>query len=209
MERFDDLLNAADYDQAVAALALDFRTRHELPPLGQLGLVVANAEQAAAGLEARGVPPFMLLKGAAKQWRERGRDVPFSGSMGLTGYRGVELELLEPGVGSDFYGRFLDPAGGTTVQHLGFFVDDVDAWAERIVAGTNGRAPLWVRGRLEVGPNSIDFSYVDAIGECGFVIEFISWRLLGRKCPGWRCPFVLERSIGRLQKTIGVRTFSA
>jgi hypothetical protein len=205
---FANLLDAADYDRAVQELALEFRRKHKLPPLGQLGLVVQNNEQAAAKLEARGIPPFMLLNGAAKRWRERGRDIQFSGAMGLIGYRGVELELLEPGVGSDFYGQFLDPAGGMTVQHLGFFVQDVDAWAERIVAGTNGRASLWVRGQLKVGPNTTDFTYVDAIGECGFVIEFISWRLFGRGYPGWRCPNVFQRSIGWLQKTVGVRSFN-
>jgi hypothetical protein len=207
MKLFDDLLNAADYDHAVQELALDFRLKHALPPLEQLGIVVQDNERVAARLEARGLPPFMLLRGAASQWRERGRDLPFSGAMGLTGYRGVELELLEPGIGSDFYGQFLDPAGGMTVQHLGFFVADVDAWADRVIAGTSRRASLWVRGRLKLGPNTTDFSYVDAIDECGFVIEFISWRLFGRSYPGSRCPFSVERSIGRLQKTIRLRSF--
>lgn len=207
MKLFDDLLRAPDYDLAVQALAADFRRQHALPPLSQLGLVVHDVEQAAAKLETHGVAPCMILQGAATQWRERGRDLRFSGTMALVGHRGIELEPLAAGVGSDFYRQMLDPAGGMTIHHLGFHVPDVDAWAARLVASTKGRASLWVRGRLAVWPTRIDFAYVDALAECGFIIEFISCRIFGLRWPGSRMPFALESAIGRLQKAIGVRSF--
>ena len=75
----------------------------------------------------------------------------------MVGHRGIELEPLAAGVGSDFYRQMLDPAGGMSIHHLGFHVPDVDAWAERLVASTKGRASLWVRGRLAVWPTRIDF----------------------------------------------------
>lgn len=207
MQRFDDLLCAPDYDRAVQDLARDFRLKHSLPPLSQLGLVVHDVEQAAAKLETHGIAPCMILKGTATQWKERGCDLQFSGTMALVGHRGIELEPLAAGVGSDFYRQFLDQAGGMTIQHLGFHVKDVDAWAERLIASTEGRAALWVRGSLTVWPTTIDFAYVDAIDECGFVIEFINCRIFGLNWPGSRMPFWLESAIGRLQKAIGIRCF--
>jgi hypothetical protein len=68
----------------------------------------------------------------------------------------VELELLELGTGSDFYRRSLDSDGRIVVQHLGFLVDEVDDWAEKL---RTGGYDVWVRGAIELGPAREVYQY--------------------------------------------------
>jgi hypothetical protein len=195
----NDLLAAADFPAAVDALAADFRRAHHLPPIHQLGLVTPSAETAAAELEARGIGPFFIAAGAPVLWRERGQDRRFAGKLALAYHRGYELEPLEPGEGSDFYRRSLDPAGRTVVQHLGMLVSDVDDWAQRM---ERAGFPVWVRGRLKSGPLVTDFAYLDTEAEAGLVIEFIRWTVFGRE---FSPPPKLIHAIGRLQRWSGKR----
>jgi len=200
---FDDLLNAQDFVQAADNLAREYRSKHKLPSLDQLGLVVESVEDTASKLEALGIGPFLILEGPAKLWSERGQKRNFRGKMGLAYHRSVELELLEPGEGSDFYRQSLDPGGGITIQHLGFAVKDIEAWANRLVASD---VSVWIRGKLKTGPLTVDFLYLDTIPETGFVIEFLCWRLLGIP---FRLPAVVEHGIGRLEKWTGKRSIAA
>jgi hypothetical protein len=147
MVLFEDLLSAQDLREAANALVREFREQHDLPPIHQLGLVVADVQLAAQTLEARGMGPFFITHGAASMWREHGEEHHFRGKMGLAYHRGFELELLQPGEGSNFYRQSLDTVGRIVVQHLGFSVMDVDAWANRLTASSG--YPIWVRGRLQ------------------------------------------------------------
>jgi catechol 2,3-dioxygenase-like lactoylglutathione lyase family enzyme len=200
---FDDLLNADNLSQAIDGLAREFRDEHRLPDIHQLGLVVPDVEAAAARLEARGIGPFFIAQGAPVFWCERGEKRSFVGRMGIAYQQGVELEPLEPGEGSDFYRCCLDPEGRIVVQHLGFAVPDVDEWAGRLEASG---VPVWIRGRLKLGPVSSDFAYMDSVEQCGFVIEFICWRLFGRP---FRPPAAVFHTVGRLEKWSGKRCLSA
>jgi hypothetical protein len=80
----EDLLNARDFAMAANHLASAFRAEHELPSLGQLGLVVKNVEETAVRLESQGIGTFLILDGPAKLWRERGQEHAYRGKMGLT-----------------------------------------------------------------------------------------------------------------------------
>ncbi len=198
----DNLLHAADFPQAVDGLAHRFRDRHGLPPVYQLGLVTPEVEPAAGALEDRGIGPFFVAQGTPVLWRERGQERPMRGKMGLAEHQSFELELLEPGEGSDFYRQSLDPEGKTVIQHLGFLVPDVDEWAARLTAAG---LPVWVRGKLKMGPVTVDFAYMDTMAEAGLVIEFISWHILGRP---FQPPAAFFHSAGRLEKWSGKRSIT-
>jgi len=194
MVLFDDLLTAEDFGAAVDGLAREFCNKHELPAVHQLGLVVSDVEEAARTLQDRDIGPFLIGSGSPVLWRERGEERSVRGRIGLAYHRGVELELLEPADGSDFYRQSLDPDGRIAVQHLGFLVRDVDEWAERLnAAGT----PTWVRGTIKVGPSRTEFAYMDTLDETGLIIEFISWRMFGLKL---RPPVGIFEAVWKLWK---------
>ena len=73
---------------------------------------------------------------------------------------GVELELIQP---PDGYTRVLD-THGEGLQHLGFFVDDVDGEAAKLV---ELGAKITGRG----GPNT--WAYLDCGGPGGVIFELI------------------------------------
>jgi len=197
----DDLLKATDFRQAVEDLAADFRKTHGLPQIHQLGLLVEDVETAAKELEAQGIGPFFIAAGSPVFWMERGDKKAIQGRLGLAYHQGIELELLEPMDGSEFYTRSLDPDGRIVVQQLGFLVDDVETWADQLtMAGTS----LWLLGRLKIGPANYDFAYMKPMEEKrNMIIELITWRLLGKPIGP---PKRLLKTLGKLQKITGKRT---
>jgi Glyoxalase/Bleomycin resistance protein/Dioxygenase superfamily len=200
---FDEVLNSGNIADGVDQLAHEYRASLGLSSIYQLGLAVKSVEESAARLEALGFGPFFIMDGPAKMWRERGVERHFRGKMGLAFHRGVQLELLEPGEGSDFYRQSLDPAGGITIQHLGFWVRDVEAWSQRLI---DSGVQVWIRGKLKSGPLTVDFAYLDTVAQTGFVIEFLCWKLMNIpfKLPAW-----VAHGIGRLEKISGKRSLSS
>jgi hypothetical protein len=196
---FDELLQANDFREASDKLARDFRRRFAFPALHQLGIAVPDVEKAAKYLEAKGIGPFFIAGGSADFWHERYEPRTFTGKMALAYHQGLEIELLEPGTGSDFYARCVDPDGRPVVQHLGFLVGDVDVWSSIL---SQAGCPTWVRGRLSAWPTRTHFAYMDTVDQAGLVLEFISWKLLG--LPFAPVPFMMH-AIGRLQKLSGMR----
>lgn len=124
------------------------------------------------------------------------------GKLGLSHHHSVELELLEPGEGSDFYRRSLDPEGRIVVQHLGFLVDDVDTWAEKLTAAGSA---VWVRGAITLGPANTQFAYMDTEETAGIVVEFISQRCFGLR---WWPLGALFKAAARIEKWTGKRSIS-
>jgi hypothetical protein len=88
------------------------------------------------------------------------------------------------------------------VQHLGFLVEDVDEWAEKL--GTAG-FPVWVRGKLKLGPLECEFVYIDTVAEAEVIIEFIRWQLFGR---GFGPPEWMIGGLARLVQWSGRRSLS-
>lgn len=149
-----------------------------------------------------GMKPFFIAEGSPVSWHERSVPRRFSGKMGIAYHKGYEVELLEAGIGSDFYRNFIHPEQEMVVQHLGFVVKDVDACFERLIAD---EYPLWVRGRLRTGPVTTDFAYMDTLADAGIIIEFICWRFLGIQLspvPG------IFHALGRMEKWTGRRCIS-
>ena len=187
-----DLLRLDDFVPRVQGLAQGTRRRLGLaPPVHQLGVVVPDVVAAAEELERQGLAPFFLVGGPARRWTERGADRPVRSRLGFGAHRGIEIELLEPGSGTDFYRRSLDPEGRPLVQHLGFVVRDVDAAARGLAVATI------VRGRIGLGPVRIDFAYLDTEAEAGLTLELISHRLAGIPCGP---PTRLTRLAGRVRR---------
>ncbi|PIP38921.1 MAG: hypothetical protein COX19_09970 [Desulfobacterales bacterium CG23_combo_of_CG06-09_8_20_14_all_51_8] len=199
---FEDLLKADDFPEAVNAQAKDFMKAQGLSKVHQVGLVVPDVEKAAAKLEDQGFGPFFIATGSPVFWREKGGGREISGKMGLAYHQGVELELLEPVKGSDFYTRSLDPGGKIVVQHLGFLVKDVDVCAERT---TKAGLPVWVRGQLKAWPSTTDFAYLEPLEDSGLIMEFINWRIFGFS---FSPPPGLLKTVGRLEKWSGKRSIA-
>jgi catechol 2,3-dioxygenase-like lactoylglutathione lyase family enzyme len=198
----EDLMSRPDFGEALNNLIPEYREKFSLPEIHQLGLVVADVEEAARHLEEQGVAPFFIATGSPAFWIEREKKRFFRGKLGFSHHHGVELELLESGEGSDFYRRSLDPEGRIVVQHLGFLVDDVDAWAEKLTAAGSA---VWVRGAITLGPANTQFAYMDTEEKTGIVIEFISQRCFGMR---WWPLGAVFKVAARLEKWTGKRSIS-
>ena len=202
MVYLDDLLKADDFVGAVNGLVEDFMKEHGLDHVHQLGLVVQDVEKAAEKLEEKGFGPFFIAKGAPVYWIEKGKSKSVSGKMGLAYHEGVELELLEPLDGSDFYTRSLDAEGRVVVQHLGFLVKGVDTWVN---LAENTGMPLWVRGQLKAWPSTTEFAYMEPLEASGLIMEFINWQIFGFSITP---PQRLFKTMGRIEKLTGKRSIS-
>jgi hypothetical protein len=174
---FGDLLIAPSFKEAAGALALDFRQEHGFPPLYQLGLVAPDVEVAVSELEREGIHGFAVTVGRPQTWEEDGGSKAFSGKLALAVHEGLELELLEPGEGSDFYRSGLDPGGAIAVHHLGFLVPDIDVWTETM---TRAGQRTWIRGSLVSPRVTVRFAYVDTRRDAGIIVEFISVAIGGK-----------------------------
>lgn len=198
----DELLKADDFSKAVNDLADSFMKEYGLEKVHQVGLVVPDVEKAAEKLEAQGFGPFFIATGSPVFWKEKGGDREISGKLGLAYHEGIELELLEPVKGSDFYTQSLDPDGRIVVQHLGFLVKDVDVWADK---ATTAGLPVWVRGQLKAWPSTTDFAYLEPLEENGLIMEFINWRIMGFS---FSPPPKLLKTVGWLEKWTGKRSIA-
>ncbi len=104
-------MSRPDFGEALNNLIPEYREKFSLPEIHQLGLVVADVEEAARHLEEQGLAPFFIATGSPAFWLEREKKRFFRGKLGFSHHHGVELELLEPGEGSDFSRRSLAPEG--------------------------------------------------------------------------------------------------
>ncbi len=197
----EDLMKKGNVRQAVNEQIQPFRQQFGLSQVDQLGVVVPDVEASARDLESKGCGSFLIASGSASMWQEFGKEHHMVSKLGIAYYQGIEVELLEPGQGSDFYRQNLDPDGKPVVQHLGFQVDDVDDWAGKL---QKEGYKLWVRGQIKQGPSASDFAYMDTVDQTGLIIEFISHRLFGIH---HRPPVSFFHAVGRLQRITGKRCF--
>jgi len=199
---FEDLLKSANLESVVSEIAKDFRAKHQCPDVKQFGVVVPDVEKAAAVLEKKGIGPFFIASDTLEFWKERGRDKTFSGKVGMAIYKGYNIELLEPGTGSTFYKSCVDKKGRMVLQHLGFFVKDVDAHTQQL---EKSGCVTWVRGRIKALGFATDFAYVDSVKQAGIILEFIHMKMMGISV---NVPGGIYHNLGRMQKIIGKRSLS-
>ena len=172
-----DILFDSDFNTRVQEVAGAFRKKARIPfKVHQAGIVVPDVEAAVADLEAKGFGPFMMAAASLPRWTERSANGQFRGKLGMAYHDGIELELLEPGEGSDFYQCTLDSQCRPVIQHIGFLTHKVDEWAEKM---SKIGCPTWVRGKIAVGPLRIEFAYMDSVREAGTILEFIGYWFAG------------------------------
>ncbi len=193
-----EMAEGPGFNARMQEIAAPFRKKTGIPfRVYQAGIVVPDVEAAASDLEAKGLGPFMVAASALPRWTERGREGRFRGKMGVAFLDGIELELLEPGEGSEFYAQYVDPGRRPVIHHIGFLTHKVDEWAGRL---SEAGCPVWIRGKIGVGPLSIDFAYMDTVREAGTILEFIGYRFAG--IPVGPSAAIM-RAAARMQKKAG------
>jgi catechol 2,3-dioxygenase-like lactoylglutathione lyase family enzyme len=150
-------------------LARDDRGKVVLPPVSQVGLVVADIEKAVDYYTSiLGIGPFQIHDIALDDVMLHGRSVKTRFKMAAARSGQVEIELIQPVVSDNPYAEFLN-SKGEGVHHLRFDVDDLDSiaaeWAEE------GIEPFF--GQEIPGVCKFAYFNTDKIG--GMVVELIQW----------------------------------
>jgi methylmalonyl-CoA/ethylmalonyl-CoA epimerase len=142
----------------------------KLPPVYQLGYVVRDIDKACEFYEATyGVGPFqvfpeVIMDGAIL----RGTPVDTRIKVALAKSDKIEIEFIQPLQGKNLYTEFLE-AKGDGMHHLGFVVEDMNAWKEQFAA--RGFAPVFHR---DMGV--MEFAYFDTSTIGGLMLELLRWK---------------------------------
>lgn len=187
----------------------------------ELGVVCPDVRQAAALLRARfpGMSDYVLGQGSPRAFREEGREQPFTTRLGLGLYRGVLIELSEPGLGSEVFRRSFDGAAAglaaITVNHVGFF--SRGPAFSRAGGSADGGALVDYRERFRrAGAEPHVEAVLNILGLVGKIaifdvpalspgigIEFLDFRMLWRDGPRIPLPRAALGWLGRFQRVIG------
>lgn len=98
-----------------------------LPPLSQVGIVVKDVRKTMEYYgRLFGVGPFRNIVSAPKKHWVKGEPFPIKLNMAFAPIGPVDLELIEP-IDDGPHKWFLD-SRGEGLHHLGFIVDNYDAW---------------------------------------------------------------------------------
>jgi methylmalonyl-CoA/ethylmalonyl-CoA epimerase len=142
-----------------------------LSSLRHIGFLVENMDKAIQHFEALGIGPFEPLKVTFIKREVLGK--PITGATAKLKVRvaqvgPIQFELIEPGEGKSPWRDFLE-AKGEGVEHIGFFVEDVDkATGDMEKKGFR----ILRRGWFEGGGGN---SFLDTAGIGGVNMELIQW----------------------------------
>ena len=213
---FDDLIRSPDYPRNLVPLLGELGTRLDLPEApNEVGVVCPSVLQAANHLsQTYGAGPFLLGSGSPTDFTEAGQMKPFTTRIGFGYYRDVLIELAEPGLGSNLFGKALDPQGRITLHHLGFFARGPKLRREnrsgtctnfREHLGSAGYTPS-VTARLPVLGIVGNITVFDtATRTNGIDVEFLDIRLFGRSGIPFGLPQWLVELVARFQIATGHR----
>ncbi|HEV8551478.1 MAG TPA: hypothetical protein VGQ57_20665 [Polyangiaceae bacterium] len=209
----DDYLASRDFPGNLSALSNPLGAELGMPSrVDELGIVCADVPALAYALERRyrNMGPFFMGHGSPAEFREDGKLVQYETRVAFGYYRGVLLELAEPGHGSDLFARAYDPERAT-IHHLGFYArdealhrDEGDGYVdfrERFAA--QGLEPhiralvavLGFFGRVTIFDTARATSGVD--------LEFLDFRAFGRNGLKIGLPEWLVGLGARLQRLVG------
>ncbi len=131
----------------------------QLKAADQIGIVVKDADKVAESWSSMfGIGPWTSQETGGTDAKGR----PWKAKMVFTSLGSVQLELIECVEGRLFHSRFLEEHG-EGIHHLGFYVDDVDSEAARLVA----------QGAKVLFANPGSFIYLDSGGPGGVIFELI------------------------------------
>jgi len=144
-----------------------------LPPMSQVGTVVADLDAAMAYYEdILGIGPFTVFDFIPEHHWCEGRPCPVELRIGIAELApGVALELVEPVAGDAPHQWFLDEYG-EGLQHIGYEVENYDEWLDHFVSKGIDPIPLQnAEFNLGDGLRRAAYLKTDVVG--GVVIELI------------------------------------
>ena len=191
-----EALGGSDLDELVPG---DFLAAHGLVAPGQYGMVCADVAAQISRLESMGTTAFIHATMDAPGWTEQGekKKVKVEMAMGYTGRE--QIELLGPGVNTDFYRDAIPADGALTLHHVCCMQNDLQRLRRELPAAGY---PLYLEGGINIGLLSTHFAYFDTRDELGVWLEVAQYRLLGRHRPPTE-PFISR--LARLQRRFGDR----
>jgi 4-hydroxyphenylpyruvate dioxygenase-like putative hemolysin len=150
--------------------SLKMTTELKLPPVYQLGYVVGNLDKACEFYQSTyGVGPFNVIDEVDMEGAIlRGKPISTKIRVAFAKSDKVEVEFIEPLEGENLYTEFLK-AKGDGIHHLGFVVDDMDAWKKEFAA--KGFEPVF---HHDMGV--MDFAYFDTSMFGGLMLELLHWK---------------------------------
>ena len=138
----------------------------------QVGVIVRDLDEAVKYYESLGIGPFEPLKGvvSAKRWVDGKPIDPASFKLRVSIARvgAIDFELIEPGEGKSLWREFLETSG-EGINHLGFFVDDIEK--EQAELEAKGIKAVYA-SRFDGGGGAAYFA-TDEVG--GVLFELIQW----------------------------------
>jgi hypothetical protein len=212
----EDYLDRADFAEALRALTGTLGDELGLPArVDEVGLVCPDVQAAALELERKwpGMKPFLLGEGSPTDFVEYDAPADFSTRVGFGFYKGVILELAEPGIGSQIFGQTPNPEGKIVINHVGFAargptLTRTDGGASRDFApvmlehGLKKRVDavlslLGIRGHIYI--------FETVARTHGIEVEFLDFRLLAEHGPKIRFPAAISGLVGWWQANVGPR----
>ena len=132
----------------------------------QIGIIVKDVQKAISGLAQIGIGPFAPLKAPPTvRWEENGKPIEVKLKMQFSSNGSLEIELIEP-ISQCMQKEFLDTKG-EGIQHLSYFVKDIDREVRRL-SGLGYK--LVQRGWRA---NSGGYAFFDTRDSIGFMLEII------------------------------------
>lgn len=175
-----DIVHALGGRDLASLIDQGFLDSFDLSPPSQYGMVCADVSEEIEQLESLGATPFIHATMEAPGWTEQGvkKKVTVEMAMGYTGDE--QIELLGPGVNTDFYRDTIPVDGTLTLHHVCCMQNDLQR-LKRVLprAGYS----LYLEGGINIGLLSTHFAYFDTREALGIWLEVAQYRLLGRHRP--------------------------
>ena len=161
----------------------NLRTKLELPPVSQIGIVVRNVDKAVNFYSSFfGMGPFTVYEFVPENHWYMEESSYLKLKMGKTMSGEIEWEMIEPLEGRSLHQEFLENHG-EGLQHLGFNVPDYDEMFEKMINA--GFKPLMrAETYVETYKGNLKACYFDTREVAGIIFEIIwkSWLMNKLKC---------------------------
>lgn len=141
-------------------------------PVVQQGYVVPDVEVAIAHWLARGVGPFFLqdIEGFSGQYDGRPIEAAMRAGFAFSGDQ--QIEVITPlGSHPSIYKDYLQTHAEGGLQHLAFWVDDIDATLAALAA-TGARFKVWQR--YGEAPDYAAHAYIDSEEQPGVMMQLMA-----------------------------------
>ena len=136
-----------------------------------IGLIVRDIDKAIAHFQSLGIGPFEPLKVIITRREVQGKPVTIDSvkvKVRTAQMGDMQLELIEPDEGKSPWREFLETRGDG-IEHLGFFVDDIDRETARM---EEKGFKILRRGGFQNGGGN---SFIDTSQAVGINMELIQW----------------------------------